>query len=333
MSTALHAFLHGLVDYAGLFPPTKLEMQPAIRNYFSYRQSPAAWMLGKFVCPASRLQEMADAASSDLDSKAPLGVSALVRPAESAAEFLQGLESDLEEIQKIHRAYSREIRVESLETRLPASLSAERDLAESFELFLRSARERMADAGLRELPAFHEIVPGAAAERVMEAAACAIGDVREADESPEGLKLRCGGVMADAFPNPALVATAIHSARDHRVPLKFTAGLHHPLRHADKALKTKVHGFLNVFGAALLAGAHGLDRKAIVDILEDEEAGNFTFTLDAFAWKRLSVKSREIESLRESVCTSFGSCSFDEPGEDLRRLGLLDDAAAGKRAP
>ena len=53
--TALRALLAGIVDYAGLFPPAGLDMPAAVRNYASYRTDDHAWMLGRFVVPASRL--------------------------------------------------------------------------------------------------------------------------------------------------------------------------------------------------------------------------------------------------------------------------------------
>ena len=54
---ALHALLDGLIDYAGLFPPAKLPMGDAVRNYAAYLRSEHEWMLGRFICPVSRLEE------------------------------------------------------------------------------------------------------------------------------------------------------------------------------------------------------------------------------------------------------------------------------------
>ena len=68
-------------------------------------------------------------------------------------------------------------------------------------------------------------------------------------------KLRCGGLEAAAFPSPEQVAFTLDTCRSAGVPLKFTAGLHHPLRHLDPGLQTPMHGFVNVLAAGALAHA------------------------------------------------------------------------------
>ena len=52
--TALTAF----IDYAGLFPPAKLAMLPAVEEYRRERGSGHAWMLGRFIVPASQLEAL-----------------------------------------------------------------------------------------------------------------------------------------------------------------------------------------------------------------------------------------------------------------------------------
>ncbi len=59
LTTAERALLVGLIDYAGVFPPALLEMPEAIEEYRSVRASSCGWLLGRFVCPASRLEELA----------------------------------------------------------------------------------------------------------------------------------------------------------------------------------------------------------------------------------------------------------------------------------
>jgi hypothetical protein len=64
MPPTLHALLEGVLDYAGLFPPAKLPMPDAVRNYLAYRTSAQSWVLGGFVCPVSRLEELTAALAS-----------------------------------------------------------------------------------------------------------------------------------------------------------------------------------------------------------------------------------------------------------------------------
>ena len=74
-----------------------------------------------------------------------------------------------------------------------------------------------------------------------------------------GLKIRCGGLDASAVPTVDAVAAAISAGLVTDLPLKATQGLHHPIRHHDATLGATVHGFLNLFAAAVLARAHHLD--------------------------------------------------------------------------
>src|SRR5258708_32412167 len=87
-----------------------------------------------------------------------------------------------------------------------------------------------------------------------------------------------------------------------------------------------MHGCFNVFGAGMLDHVHHLTRPEIQTIVEEEKATAFKFAGDAFAWQNLKATADEIAGLRQNVLISFGSCSFDEPRDDLRTLGLLADS-------
>src|SRR5512139_1490599 len=58
---SVRALLVGAVDYAGLFPPAALPMAGAVAEYGRAQGGPDAWMLGRFVLPAGRLSEFAEA--------------------------------------------------------------------------------------------------------------------------------------------------------------------------------------------------------------------------------------------------------------------------------
>jgi hypothetical protein len=46
---------------------------------------------------------------------------------------------------------------------------------------------------------------------------------------------------------------------------------------------------------------------------------------EAMTWHNsgVTLTAQQIEGAREQFCTSFGSCSFTEPIDDLRNLGWL----------
>ena len=57
MVEAVQALLRTVVDYAGTFPPAKLELADALASYARARAGKHAWMLGRCVFPASLLGE------------------------------------------------------------------------------------------------------------------------------------------------------------------------------------------------------------------------------------------------------------------------------------
>jgi hypothetical protein len=178
---------------------------------------------------------------------------------------------------------------------------------------LKEARSIVGD-----LPVFWEAPPDKAEQTI----ALVAQHNSDADVATFGYKLRTGGVTADAFPTSAQIAGALVAPATQQVPIKFTAGLHHPLRQYRDEVRTEMYGFLNVLGAAVLAAEHRWDTHQTSIMLEDENLDSFSFARDFFAWREWKIDIERLQYRRRFVA-SFGSCSFDEPREDLRALGLL----------
>ena len=60
---SIQTLMDGLIDYAGLFPPADLEMEPTVRNYAEYRGGASDWMLSRLIVPVGRLEEFERVAS------------------------------------------------------------------------------------------------------------------------------------------------------------------------------------------------------------------------------------------------------------------------------
>jgi hypothetical protein len=114
-------------------------------------------------------------------------------------------------------------------------------------------------------------------------------------------KVRCGG---ETVPSAAELGRFVRACRNARVPFKATAGLHHPLA------RDGAHGFLNVLAAC---------------VFEDESAleGDVTLDGDALRWGGRAAGAGELERARREQFAAIGSCSFFEPVDDLRELGVL----------
>ncbi len=307
MRSSAKAFLGGLIDYAGLFPPAGLEMEPAARNYAAYRQGGDAWMLSHFICPVSRLGEL-DALAGELFTGSEPWSLSLLPSAPGSAGLAASLARDLETIRRFREGHGDRVRPELLEIRLsPASGDTPERLM-----------SRIAEGPVPIPSVFFEAAAGPAWR---DRAATLIEQL--AGRNGAGFKMRCGGVTAEAYPDVEDVAFALTMCRRHGVALKATAGLHHPLRVYRGDLDVYEHGFLNLFGAGILLDSCGIDEDETRRILSDTEAANFRFDENAFRYREFVVPSKAITAARSRAVISFGSCSFDEPRADLRRLGIL----------
>ena len=304
-AASLGAFLTHSIDYAGMFPPCSLALEPALRNQAHYVRDPDAWMLGTFVLAMGKF----DAAAGNLslfDREHPLLISALGAKTANAGEFIDTLKIAAEKIRSFSAEHVDLVSARQLEMPLPQDVDP--GLLGKMGSILKSLK----------LQAFWE-TPVDSAE---EAIALLAEHNSTTGAAQFGYKLRTGGVTAEAFPASQQIARALVASAKQRVPIKFTAGLHHPIRQFRDEVKTKMHGFVNVLGAAVLAAEHQWDEQQTSKMLEDENGASFSFSDDSFAWREWKIVTEQIKARRKLV-TSFGSCSFDEPREDLRALNLL----------
>ena len=300
---ARRAALRGLVDSAGLFPPAELSMAEAVAEYREARTSSEAWMVERFICPASRLEELFGVMTETMTAgEKPWS---LAVPASS--DWLDSLAADSGAVRTFTHSVGSAASVDLVEIKVPAPIGAdpERFLAEAAQVL--QAFQAMV---FFELP--WETTP----DRSMDS----LDRLREESGRALGVKLRCGGLSADLFPSPGDVARFIEAAATRALPLKATAGLHHALRHLDPETGFHHHGFVNVLAAAALAQRGETD---LVAVLADEDPASFTLTKAGLAWRDFRVAATELEEIRRNLFVSYGSCSFAEPVEDLEKLGIL----------
>lgn len=323
MKQSLRTLLSGILDYAGLFPPAKLALPDALRNYAAYLQGEAAWMLGRFVCPCATLGAV-DALRIRLaqPGDAPWRFSGLGRGGEDEASFLTGLRADLTDVSGIHQRLEGSVLVDALETRLPASVvqAGARDVARVAAAAAEAWCNAVSPSDASSPSLFLEIAPGEDWTRAFAHAVEGVRTVRDRHRAL-GLKLRTGGVEAHQIPPVAQVAAFIAECAAADVPFKATAGLHHPLRHESREVGTKMHGFLNVFVAAALAHAERPPARDLESVLAEEAPAVFSISDDAIAWRGHRLTLERIRVCRGALALSFGSCSLTEPVDDLRALG------------
>jgi hypothetical protein len=291
MNSTIRALLGGLIDYAGLFPPATLEMTQAVRNYASYLQGGIAWMLGRFVLPLGRLKEFEEAAEGYLPKGGAEG--------SERAWRLSVLGNDLEKITGFNYRSAQRAVIDTVEIK---AVSVE-DIQNSMKSIPES------------ITVYFEIPTASDPTDLIKAIA----------EEGARAKARTGGVTEDAFPSSFNLSRFIKVCADEDVPFKATAGLHHPLRSVNKLTYEPdsgtilMHGFLNVFLAAGFA-QNGMEIDQLIGLLEERSPDAFQFKGGSVHWRGQMLVKSQIRNARSLFAIAFGSCSFEEPVEDLKNL-------------
>jgi hypothetical protein len=293
ISRTLHTLLHTIVDYAGLFPPAGLSMEKVVGLYREYHAATHAWMLGRFVVPVARLDELVS--SMEVIGSAegnPWHLSALMGT-NHAADVAAALAFN----EAKHHAS-----VDVFEAKA-STVEEIRAIARVVPHSIKTYVEIPIENDPRELV-------GALAATKLRA------------------KMRTGGVVPGSIPPAEHVARFIRACYAANVGFKATAGLHHPLRsehglsYESDAPRDVMHGFLNVFLAAAFH-YNGLTSRDTIDLLEATTLDGVTMDDEKLAWREYVVTRNEVSTVRRRFATAFGSCSFTEPVEDLVNLELL----------
>ncbi|MEP6506925.1 MAG: hypothetical protein ABJC63_01770 [Gemmatimonadales bacterium] len=291
------AFLNGIIDYAGLFPPACHPMDVAVREFARYANGSDRDLLGRFILPVSQLSDFTAASRTFVnDQRHRWRLSAIV---------LAGKDADIEEIATFNRAFDGVVPgivIDAVEMPVTSATEIEwavRSFADDFEIFLEPID---LDDSLSMLAVIAK--SGAKA------------------------KLRTGGIVASAIPSATSVIRFIDKCADLSLPFKATAGLHHalrgdyPLTYGPDAPKGAMFGYLNIFLAAAFHHA-GLPESALFDLLEEHDSSSITFDESGAWWRGNLADESHLLAARKSLAVSFGSCSFTEPVDEARSMNLI----------
>jgi hypothetical protein len=298
------AGLSGLIDYAGLFPPESLDMAGAVAGYREALGGDHAWLVDRFICPVSRLEELAGHLMASLRA-GDLAWRIVAVADDGSADWMSAVDADSARVRGFEVVMAGGAVVEVVERRVdeggvePGTIA---DASRSFGRFV-----------------FYE-VPWSDPD--VERSLRSLASAREAAGRSLGAKIRTGGVIADAFPSPEAVARFLIGCRDLGLPLKATAGLHHPVRHRDATTGFVHHGFLNLLAAAAFA-VDGASFDDVTAVLADDDAGAFALTPAGLTWRDRRAGVDALAAARTSLLRAYGSCSVQEPVDDLTALGVL----------
>ncbi|MCG8689272.1 MAG: hypothetical protein MI892_30650 [Desulfobacterales bacterium] len=293
MNAAFKHFMQEIIDYAGLFPPARLDLETALSQYQTYQQNSENWILSKFVIPEATLKSISQPGEMKFS---------VILSEPDSNQFLSSLRTLAPNIV-------------SFEIRLPEDCSA----IEHISSFLGRTIRKVEAAGIEKTSIFVE----SARVDLCDADILGINKFKRHTCHNIGYKLRCGGTVPGMVPDPDQVLIAIRSCISRDLSMKFTAGLHHPFSDYSQTLEGLQYGFINVFTASLLGFSSQLSDKEIKACLMDQKMNNFDFDDTKLSWNGHSIPSDRIKQLRGEKITSFGSCSFEEPLNDLKSLSFL----------
>ncbi len=231
------ALFAALIDDAAIFPPGNATMPAAVAGHLAARTAPYSWLVGRFVCTASRLDELAEAASA-AGAPEPIAVSVIADAG----------------VPSLRRALD-SVAVDSLVKPAAVEIVLPRD----GEDFAMSAACVVRD--LPDVEAYIELQHGPGWLQALRVIA----------DSPYAAKLRTGGMTHEAFPTEGGLAAFIVRCVRLGLRFKLTAGLHRAVRHRNPATGFEHHGFLNAV-LATDAAARGAEEGDVERVLATRES-------------------------------------------------------------
>ena len=291
----LRAALAGVIDYAGLFPPASLSLARVVANHQQYFDEPRSWLLGRLILPLAALD--------DVESMLP-------QAGESTwtISVLARSHAEVDAVASRVAAFN--------DRQLPAAIVAVELAADS-----TGEIERLATAVPERYERYIEVPLHARLPELIDAVAA----------NGCYAKVRTGGIEARAFPESEALSRFMTVCSSRAVPFKATAGLHHPVRgsyrltYEPQSPAALMHGFVNLVVAAGLLAFDRIDERDAAAVLETSEASAFHMEDDRIGWGPHRLSLEECKHTRAHVLRSVGSCSFEEPIEDLERIGWLPD--------
>jgi hypothetical protein len=231
MPRPLRRLLAGLLDDASLFPPRSASMEAALQGYAEHRAAPYAALVGPFLCPTSRVEELLSAL--------PTGGGAL------ALSLV--VDSDSE-----------------------GAHAALRTAGDDPRLSLVAVEARMSTLGpaAAQVGANVRRLPGATGFLEVERSDPTPALELVGDAGWHAAKLRTGGETPDAFPPEEELAALLGAVTERGLAFKLTAGLHHAVRSSGHEGSGEQHGLLNVLVATADVLAREDPQQVVGDLAE-----------------------------------------------------------------
>jgi hypothetical protein len=283
--TAIDCVLADLFDYAGLFPPTGLDMHSAVRNYLEYSRGFHHQALGRFVVEFDEFPYLFDAAG---DYVRGMRLSLIAAP-----------DSDWSELRRLlEKGY----RIEAIEIKVADCGEIER----AVEL-------------IPEGPAVYFEIPWSAqSAQVLEAAAAAGASVKLRMGGVRSDSFPSSDAVANMLRNLAAHCLSFKATAGLHHPLRSR----HSLTCTPDGPIATMHGFINLVCAAALVHFGGEPEEAC-RLLDEDGPDAWRIAPDSIGWRSHQWTANQLCTVRREFLMSVGSCSFSDPIRDLEALGWL----------
>tara|TARA_A100001011_G_C14315735_1_gene847888 strand:- start:3531 stop:4457 length:927 start_codon:yes stop_codon:yes gene_type:complete len=282
-------FFNQIIDYAGFFPPSQLPIEEAFYNFLDYQYEAHNRMLSRFICPAQHLQTIYDLSIQKDTSNIPIIIVGSVKDIENQIHWMT-MHKDILSFSAAETKFDyRKDGLTSVEKIINNDINLNKIFLES-DIDLKDFRFISFLDNISKNTSF-------------------------------GLKIRCGGAIAKSVPHVNLLSKLFILCAERAIPLKFTAGLHRAVRHINNYNNIE-HGFINVFLGGIAAYSGIKDEIFISSIIECQNKNKFVFSDSGISFENIQIKVADIKKAREKV-TSFGSCNFIKPIEDLTNMELI----------
>ena len=280
--TTTEALLSHCIDYAGLFPPARLDLHTTIENYAHYRAGAQAWALGRLILPANRVIEFKES-----------------WPSYAAVWPISLLLND--DADELRHAIDLGLFLDVVECK---PMPAEK---------VNTVRELLPDA----TTVYFEVPLGAGTKESIAAIGAAGGRAKVRMGGVTREAIPSGSDFVNFLSHCIEQGVSFKATAGLHHPIRSVC----PLTYEPQSDRALMHGFVNVILAAAIM-KNGGDIAEVSAVLEDTSPHNFTLGQEHIQWRGWSFTPRQIADVRRDLMVSFGSCSFTEPLDEIKSLEL-----------
>lgn len=319
MNFALQILCHRLFDYAGLFPPAKLDLNSALQYYLDYQIHKYHDMLGKFVLPANKCRET-DFFLSQNKTLSVVPFSVLLSQAKNLNAFFDVLQEDYNNLCVL--AKNDNCIISSFEFSLPSDCFHEHE--NLFSVFDKIQKQFLSLKNLSKQTAFFCEIPFLPHEE-MNLILFKIKQFNEIKQNKISIKIRTGGITPQSIPTIETLTNTFLLLAKHSLSFKVTAGLHVPVPNFNQTVNAQMHGFLNVIFSSFFAFFYDLYfqksscsiKQTIAALLQSIDYSNCRIQNEGVSVfindKEMFFSNKTISVFRENYFKGIGTCDFFEP--------------------